>query len=84
MQLHKYDIKEASASFKKNIIKKSLYYGFRRFFGTSSDDSEHHNKGMHGFICASFLDDGPSFRHLSCSPSPDKDAEGNAQKNFKS
>ena len=82
MQLHKYDIKEASANFKKNIIKKSLY-GFCRFFGMSSDDSEHHNVAMHVFICASIANDGPSFCHLSCSPFRGKDAEGNAQNNFK-
>ena len=81
MQLNEYDKMKSSIRFSSEI-KKNSQYGFRRYFGITSDDSVHHKNPMHVLICSDIQDDQPSFRHLSCTPSPGKDAEGNARKNI--
>ena len=80
MQLNEYDKMKSSFRFSLEIKKNSIY-GFRRYFGITSDDSIHHKSSMHVLICSHVQDGQPSFRHLSCTPSPGKDAEGNARKN---
>ena len=81
MRLHEYDTQRNSAAFAENIIKLSEY-GFRQYFGGSSDDSEHYKAAMHVLIAADIINRLPSFRLLSCTPAQGKDAEGNARKNF--
>ena len=81
MQLHQHDTKLMSSRFSQETQNNSMY-GFRRYFGWSSDDSDHHNQSMRVLLCTEIRNGQPSFRHLPCTRAPGKDSGGNAQKNL--
>ena len=67
----------------EEFITKPTQHGFRRYFYSSSDDSEHFKSNRHVCVTSNVKDTSnePTFRHITSSISITKDSEGNSMKN---